>query len=111
MTANKLIKTDLSNATEQVFRIIVIKLITGLEKSIEHNRESIATDIRVLKNSHEELQNAINEVQDKMEMAIARIVEAEERIHEIERRIMEKWKLRKREIKKISRIKRGELVK
>ena len=34
-TANKFIKNDLSNITEQEFRIIVIKLIAGLEKSIE----------------------------------------------------------------------------
>ena len=31
--ANKFIKTDLSNIMEQEFRIIVIKLITGLEKA------------------------------------------------------------------------------
>ena len=43
-TANKLIKTDLSNITEQEFRVIVIKLIAGLEKSIEDCREFIATD-------------------------------------------------------------------
>ena len=46
VTANKLIKTDLSNITEQEFRIIVIKLIAGLEKSIEGSRESIAAEIR-----------------------------------------------------------------
>ena len=68
-TANELIKTDLSNITEQEFRIIVIKLIAGLEESIEDSRESIATEIKGLKNSHEELKNAINEVQNKMEVA------------------------------------------
>ena len=55
MTANELIKNDLSNITEEEFRIIVIKLIAGLQKSIEDSRESIATDIKGLKNSHEEL--------------------------------------------------------
>ena len=55
MTANKLIKNDLSNITEQEFRIIVIKLIAGLEKSIEDSTESIATEIKGLRNSHEEL--------------------------------------------------------
>ena len=55
VTANKLIKTDLSNVTEQEFRIIVIKLIAGLEKSIEDCREFIATEIKGLKNSHGEL--------------------------------------------------------
>ena len=34
-TANKLIKNDLNNITESEFRIIVIKLIAGLENSIE----------------------------------------------------------------------------
>ena len=66
-TTNKLIKNDLSNITEREFKIIVIKLISGLEKSIEDSRESIATEIEGLRNSQEELKNAINEVQDKME--------------------------------------------
>ena len=46
VTANKLIKNYLSNIIEQEFRIIVIKLISGLEKSIEDSRESIATEIK-----------------------------------------------------------------
>ena len=33
-TANELIKNDLNNIPESEFRIIVIKLIAGLEKSI-----------------------------------------------------------------------------
>ena len=45
-TANKVIKSDLSNITEQEFRIIIIKLISGLETSIEDSRESIATEIK-----------------------------------------------------------------
>ena len=62
MTVKELIKKDISNITEQEFRIIVIKLIAGLEKSIEDSRESIATEIKGLKISHEELKDAINEV-------------------------------------------------
>ena len=60
MTANKLIKNDLNNITESEFRIIVIKLIAGLENSIKDSRESIATEIRALRNSQEELKNSIN---------------------------------------------------
>ena len=44
MTAKELVKTDIKNITEQEFRIIVIRLITGLEKSIEDNRESCCRD-------------------------------------------------------------------
>ena len=43
-TANELMKTDLSNITEQEFRIIVIKLIAGLENSIKDSRESCYRD-------------------------------------------------------------------
>ena len=96
VTDNELIKNDLSNTTEQEFRIIVIKLISGLEKSIEDSRESIATEIKGLRNSHEELKNAINEVQNKMEATTARIEEAEERIGELEDKIMGKEEAEKK---------------
>ena len=59
-TGNELIKKDLNNKTEREFRIRLIKLITGLENSIEDSRESIATEIKGLRNSHEKLKNAIN---------------------------------------------------
>ena len=50
MTANELIKTDLSNITKQEFRIIVIKLIAGLENSIKDRRKTLATEIKGLRN-------------------------------------------------------------
>ena len=59
VTVNKLIKNDLSNITENKFNTIVIKLIAGLEKSIEDSRESITTEIKGLRNSQEELKNDI----------------------------------------------------
>ena len=37
-TANELIKNDLNNITESEFRIIVIKLIAGLENSIKDSK-------------------------------------------------------------------------
>ena len=54
-TANGLMKTNLSNIMEQEFRIIVIKLIAGLKKSIKDSRESTAIEIKGLKNSYDEL--------------------------------------------------------
>ena len=54
-TTNELIKSDLSNITDHEFKIIVIKLMAGLEKSIDNSREWIATEIKGLRNSQEEL--------------------------------------------------------
>ena len=96
MTANELIKNYLNNITGSEFRIIVIKLIAGLENSIEDNRESLATEIKGLRNSQEELKNAINELQNKMETITARIEEAEERIGELEDKIGEKEEVEKK---------------
>ena len=99
-TANELIKNDLSNIMEQEFRIIVIKLIAGLEKSIEDNKECIPTEIKGLRNSQEELKNVINELQNKMEATTARIEEAEERIGELEGKILETEEAEKKRDKK-----------
>ena len=99
-TANELIKNDLNNITESEFRIIVIKLIAGIENSIEDRGESIATEIKGLRDSQEELKNAINELQNKMEMTTARIEGAEERIGVLEDKIMEKEEAEKKRDKK-----------
>ena len=99
-TANELIKNDLSNVTENEFEIIVIKLITGLEKSIEGSRESITTEMKGLRNSQEELKSVINELQNKMEATTAWTEEAEERIGELEVKIMEKEEAEKKRDKK-----------
>ena len=98
-TANERIKNDLNNITESEFRIIVIELIAGLENSIKDSRESIATEIKGLRNSQEVLKNAI-QLQNKMETTTARIEEAEERIGELEDKIMEKEEAEKKRDKK-----------
>ena len=67
MTAKELLKTDIANISDQEFRIIVIRLTAGLEKSIEASRESIAAEIKDLRNSHDELRNALNEMQKKIQ--------------------------------------------
>ena len=72
-----------------------------MKKSIQYSRESIATEIKWLKNRHDELKHAINEVQNKMKVAIAWIEEAEERIGELEDKIMEKEEAEKKRDKKI----------
>ena len=58
-TANELIKNELSNMAENEFKIIVIELIAGLEKSTEDSRQSIVTEFKGLRNSHEELKKML----------------------------------------------------
>ncbi|KAF0878278.1 LORF1 protein, partial [Crocuta crocuta] len=90
LTAKELLKTDISKITEQEFRTIIIKLITGLEKCVEDITESMATNIIELKNSYDELKNGKNEIHNKLEASNARIEDAERRISDSEDTIMEK---------------------
>ncbi|KAF0877292.1 LORF1 protein, partial [Crocuta crocuta] len=105
MTAKELLKTDISNITEQEFRTIVIKLINGLEKGMEDIREAIATKTMELKNS-DEFKNTINEVHNKMEASNAWIEEAERRIGELEDTIIEKEEAERKRYKLIQEHKR-----
>ena len=59
MTARELTKTDINDITEQEFRIIVKRLLAGLEKSIEDSRESISVDIKELINCHDEIKKML----------------------------------------------------
>ena len=49
MKAREFLQTVINNISDQEFRRIVIKLIPGLEKSIEDSRESTARDQRTKK--------------------------------------------------------------
>ena len=49
ITARDLPKTDRNNTSEQEFRTTVIRLIAGLEKSIEDTRETLAAEIKDLR--------------------------------------------------------------
>ena len=49
ITARDLPKTDRNNTSEQELRTTVIRLIAGLEKSIEDTRETLAAEIKDLR--------------------------------------------------------------
>jgi len=44
--ARQLNKTDISNMPESEFKTTIIRILAGLEKSIEETRELLATDIQ-----------------------------------------------------------------
>ncbi|KAF0877032.1 LORF1 protein, partial [Crocuta crocuta] len=101
MTSKELLKTDISNITEQEFRTTVIKLIAGLEKDMEDIRETMAIMTMELKNSCDELKNAINDIHNTMKVSKAWIKEAERRIGELEDITIEKEEAEKKRDKLI----------
>ena len=50
-TARDWLRTDLSNISEQEFRITVVRILAGFEKGIENIREILAVWIKDLKTS------------------------------------------------------------
>ncbi|KAF0877000.1 LORF1 protein, partial [Crocuta crocuta] len=103
MTARELLKTDISNITEQEFRTIIIKVIAGLEKSMEDIRETMATNNMELKNNYDVLKNAINEIHNKLEVEASNawIEEAERKISDLEDTVIEKEETEKKRDKLI----------
>ncbi|KAF0880724.1 LORF1 protein, partial [Crocuta crocuta] len=102
----ELLKTYISNITEEEFRTVLIKLIAGLEKGMEDIRETIATMTMELKNSCDEFKNAINKMQIKMEVSNAQTEEEERRISDLEDTIIEKEEAEKKRDKLIQKHKR-----
>ena len=74
---------DINKMSELEFKTI-IKILDGLEKSIEDTRESLTVEIKEIKYSQAESKNAITEMQSQMEAIKIRINEAEERVSDIE---------------------------
>ena len=57
-----MLKTDISNISEQEFKTIVTRLLAGLEESIEDTRETLAEEIKDLKTSQAKIKNAVTEI-------------------------------------------------
>jgi len=76
-TARDLINKDISKMSELEFRMTILKILAGLEKSMEGIRETLSGEIKELKSNQVEIKKAINEVQSKMEVLTARINETE----------------------------------
>ena len=49
ITARDLLKADITNIYEEEFRTTVIRILAGLERSIEDTREILSVEIKDLK--------------------------------------------------------------
>lgn len=63
LTARDLISIDISKMLVLEFRIMIIKILAGLEKGIEDTRESLSGKIKELKSNQDEIKKAINKMQ------------------------------------------------
>ena len=60
MSARDLINTDISKMSELEFRIMIIRMLAGVEKSIEYTRESLSAEIKEIKSSQAEIKKCYN---------------------------------------------------
>ena len=87
MTTRGLIHRYISKMSEIKFRAMIIRILAGVEKSIEDTRESLCTEIK--ESSQDEIKNAITEMQTRMHATMARMDKAEQKISDLENKIME----------------------
>ena len=58
---------------------MIIRILAGLEKSIEDTRESLSAEIKELKSGQAKINNTITEMQTQIKTIQKRMDEAEER--------------------------------
>ena len=85
-------EVEIGNPPEKEFRIIIVKMIQNLGKTmeakVEKMQEMFNKDLEELKNKQTEMYNTITEMKTTLE-GINRITEAEERISDLEERMVE----------------------
>ena len=85
MTPRDLTNTDTSKMSEPEFRIIIIRILAGVENRLE----SLSKEIKEANANQDKIKNAITELQSRMDALAARMDEAEQKISDIEDKLME----------------------
>ena len=91
-TARDLTNTDTSKMFEPEFRIMIIRILAGVENILE----SLSVEIKQVKASQDEIKYDITEMQSRMDAAAARMDEAEQRISDTEDKLMENTEAEKK---------------
>ena len=85
-------KVEIDYLPEKEFRIMIVKMIQDLGKTMEANiekmQEMFNKDLEELKNKQTEVNNAITEMKNTLKGINGRITEAEERISDLEDRMV-----------------------
>ena len=74
-TARDLSGTDISNVPERDFKVMIIKILTGLEKRVEDGSELLNPEIR---NNIAEIKGTVNKMRNRMNGMQSRLEEAEQ---------------------------------
>ena len=87
-------EVEIGNLPEKEFRIMIVKMIQNLRKSMETKikkmQETFNKDLEELKNKQTEMNNTKTEMKTTLEGINSRITEAEERISDLEDKMVEK---------------------
>ena len=93
----ELIETDMSNIYDPGFKATIIRMLAGLEKSIQDIKEMLSAGIKDLKASQAEIKNAITKMWKQLDVMTTRMEEAEKIISDKEDKIMENNEAEKKE--------------
>ena len=78
-------ETDVSKMLDGVFKAIIIRILTGLEKRVEDISETLNTEIEKNKS---EMKGAINYIRNVPDAMNSRLEESEEQINDLEDRVI-----------------------
>ena len=89
ITAREVSETEMSNVPDREFEVMVIKILTGLEKRVEGLSETLNKGTEKTKKNQSEMKNSINEIKNALDGMNSTLEEAEEWIHDLKHREME----------------------
>ena len=85
ITARDLSKMEVSNIPDREFKLMIIKILTGLEKGVQDISETLDKE---MKKNQSEMKNRINEMESTLDGIYTRLQEAEKRISDLQNRVM-----------------------
>ena len=68
LTARDIISMNISKTLELEFRIMIVRILVGLEKNIEDPRESLSGEIKELKSNQDKIKRLLMRCNLKMEV-------------------------------------------
>ena len=89
---------------DKEFKVMIIKIFTGLEKRMEDFSETFNKEVENIKKNQSELKNTITDIKHTLERINSRLEDGKEHISDLEDSIMERTQLNSKKIKEFSKI-------
>lgn len=94
-TERKLNKMEINNLPDKEFKVMIIRMLTELKRSMDERRENFKKNILKFFKNQSELKNAITSMNNTSEGIHSRIADAEKQVSDMEDRVVKNHPIKK----------------